>query len=462
MESESERETRDASEQTFVDALLFQEFIGVVIFLNVIVLAGETDHPYLPIWFWCDNIFLIIFVTELILRFYCKGLHFVTGSPAWTLLDITLVGLGILDEWILPFMDNHGGPDDFGAKQSSLLRSLRMLRMLRLLRMFKMFPKLNTFLKAQAMMMKTFVWIFYVLFILILCCGITLTQLLRSTAAKHLSHRSEESSEELHAWRKVHEHFQNVPTAFFALFQVTTTDNWDYIAGPLITLHPMWRIFFVLFIVFMAWTMISILTAVASDSMIAATVDRKEQELKEVERKQRQFMIFLRDAFYEADTDGNGVLDCEEFDQMMQKEFVQQQMKKLGVNLTQDELKGAWQLLDVDGSGELTIDLFVSGLAYLQERLSAIHVVNVDYNLKRTSARMHLRLAKVAEYLEELKRQNEQVDAWVKDSKAMKQQQVVLLWLWQRWAAKGDPEALKSMVPITASELPEQLRRFAT
>eukprot|EP00971_Amphidinium_carterae_P178661 3544211-Amphidinium_carterae.2 len=80
-----------------------------------------------------------------------------------------------------------------------------------------------------------------------------------------------------------------------------------------------------------AWTMISILTAVASDSMIAATVDRKEQELKEVqrcigvsitlstefhplqlhkggtfndvlqvERKQRQFMIFLRDAFYEA------------------------------------------------------------------------------------------------------------------------------------------------------------------
>mmetsp|Transcript_63183 Transcript_63183/g.150666 ORF Transcript_63183/g.150666 Transcript_63183/m.150666 type:complete len:484 (+) Transcript_63183:247-1698(+) len=455
---------------TFVDAFAFQEFIGAVILLNVVVLAGETDYPELPIWPWLDNAFLLVFLVELILRFYFKGLDFLTASPAWAMLDISLVGLGILDEWLLPLAEMQGAGGGASEKDRSVFKSFRMLRMLRLLRMFKMFPKLNAFLNAQAMMMKTFVWIFFVLFIVILCCGITLTQLLRAASVEYLRDRGGvpdssveglEDPSRLQAWQQVHVYFENVPRAFFALFQVTTTDNWEYIATPLITLHPMWRIFFVLFIVFMAWTMISILTAVASDSMIAATTDRKEQELKEAERKQRQFMIFLRDAFYEADTDGNGRLDRDEFQTMMEKEFVQQQMKKLGVNLSLEELQKAWDVLDVDEQGELTIDIFVSGLSYLQERLSAIHVVNVDYNLKRASARMLKRMEKVTEYLEELKRQNMQVDAWAKDQKALKQQQVVLLWLWQRWAAKRDPSALDEMVPIKAEELPEELQRFA-
>eukprot|EP00971_Amphidinium_carterae_P178660 3544211-Amphidinium_carterae.1 len=132
-----------------------------------------------------------------------------------------------------------------------------------------------------------------------------------------------------------------------------------------------------------------------------------------------------------ADTDGNGVLDCEEFDQMMQKEFVQQQMKKLvrgGVNLTQDELKGAWQLLDVDGSGQLSEAQRRSDTTAEQERHHS-HTLAVGgaavrdscsergLQLEANECTNALAISQGA-YCEELKRQNEQVDAWVKDSKA--------------------------------------------
>merc|ERR1711957_889605 len=118
--------------------------------------------------------------------------------------------------------------------------------------------------------------------------------------------------------------------------------------------------FFVFYIAFAAWTMISVLTAIAADNMIAATSDRKEMELREQEIKQRAFISFLRNTFYEADTDGNGLLDREEFEALMAKEMVTKEMGRLGVNLTDSDLFKAWQMLDIDDSGELTIDEFVS------------------------------------------------------------------------------------------------------
>merc|ERR1712137_885888 len=101
------------------------------------------------------------------------------------------------------------------------------------------------------------------------------------------------------------------------------------------------------------------------------------------EKKTKSFISFLRDAFLDADADGNGVLDLEEFNGLVEKDFVYKRMKELGIQLSHDELLKAFELLDVDDSGELTIDEFVEGLGYMQEGLATKHIVNVDYSLKR-------------------------------------------------------------------------------
>merc|ERR1711920_248229 len=97
-------------------------------------------------------------------------------------------------------------------------------------------------------------------------------------------------------------------SSLFSLFQVTTMDNWSDIAGPLVRHNSKyWMGFFVVFIAFTSWTMISLLTAVVSESIIMATKSREEQERENMEKRAQNFVRFLHHCFKHADADGNGV-----------------------------------------------------------------------------------------------------------------------------------------------------------
>jgi len=414
----------------------FQGFVGLVIFCNIAVLWGETDAPQLAMWAVFDNIFLVIFLVEIVLRIMHHGLagYFCGKEMMWAMLDTTIVALGIFDLWITPlFMGKITG------SKGSLLRFLRLMRLLRLLRVFRMFSKLQTFVSALCTMFGTFIWIFSVLFLFILCFAIMLTHLLGHAEA--LGDRDHLQMHHAEALETTINYFKDVPTSLFTLFQLTTTDNWDVIAMPLVEINPWWRLFFVFFISFASWTMISVLTAVASTNMIEATSDRKEVELMEQEQKHKQFLSFLHESFLEADEDGNGLLDKEEFSALMQKEFVHKQMKDLGIHLTHEELFKAWDMLDIDESGELTIEEFVTGLSYLQEGLSTKHIVNVDYSLKRVTVRCEDRMAKIHNTVKDIVRQNEDILTRLRtreQNHEAQEQHELNLWLWQQWALRSD------------------------
>lgn len=419
-----------------VDHDHFQFFIGLVIFSNIAVLWGETDAPELAIWAVFDNTFLVIFLVEIILRIMHNGTrgYFCGKDKWWSYLDSAIVALGIFDLWITPLCMGH-----ISGSKGSLLRFLRLMRLLRLLRVFRMFHKLQSFVSALWNMFGTFIWIFSVLFLFILCFAIMLTHLLGHAEA--LGDREHLQQHHADALEATIGYFKDVPTSLFTLFQLTTTDNWDMIAMPLVEINPWWRLFFVFFISFASWTMISVLTAVASTNMIEATSDRKETMMHEQELKHKQFLGFLHESFLEADADGNGLLDKDEFSEMMQKEFVHKQMKDLGIHLTHEELFKAWDMLDIDESGELTIEEFVTGLSYLQEGLSTKHIVNVDYSLKRVTVRCEDRMSKIHGTVKEIVRQNEDILAKLKLKEQQSEQQEqheLTLWLWQQWALRSE------------------------
>merc|ERR1711908_204937 len=109
-------------------------------------------------------------------------------------------------------------------------------------------------------MVYTFFWIYAVIFVLILCCAIVLTQTLA---------RGSDLDEHVVA------NFASVGVSMFTLFQVTTTDNWDRIASPVIRQNPAWRLCFV---AFASWVMIAALTGVAADCMITESSNQRERE----------------------------------------------------------------------------------------------------------------------------------------------------------------------------------------
>lgn len=128
-------------------------------------------------------------------------------------------------------------------------------------------------------------------------------------------------------------------------------------------------------------------------------------------------------------------MDKEEFLALMVQEFVHVEMRKTGINMTMEELLKAYQMLDIDGSGELTIDEFVSGFSYLREALCTKHVVNIDYSLKRFSMTMETRIERLCAEISEFSMENEEIAELMDRQDEMQKAQRLSLWLWQEWVA---------------------------
>jgi len=431
----------------FVDGSRFQTVVSAMVGANVVVLITETDHPHWVGWAIFDVLFAVAFLSEIVLRMTHRGIRaFFVRDAGWGVLDLTIVVLGVFDSLIEPAMQTAGDGGTQG--RSSALKFVRLFRLLRMLRLVKLFPKLMSFTQALVEMFSTMIWIFTFLTIVMVCSAIVMTREIgqQEVPAGDLDEEN---------WQTVREYFQDVPTSLFTLFRVSTQDDWMTVAGPLVAHNPVWSIFFVVFIVFVSWTMISVLTAVASESMVAATTDRKEQEMREAEQQAKAFIEFLRDAFKKADTDGNGLLDKEEFETMMKKEFVVEQMRNMGFTMTEEEILKAWDMLDIHRKGELTIDSFVSGLSYLQEKLSARHVMNVSYLLKRVSRRLDASIQNLLKELDGLSDQNNAIVHCIHSQEQLRDQQEMTIWLWYQWMRRHDPKAVKGANPVRPAKLQE-------
>jgi len=442
---QSMRERRESKAATgaldFVDGEYFQAFMGVVIGLNTIAIAGETDNVGWPIWPVLDNVFLCIFLVELVLRILHRGLRqFVSSEKEkwWNVLDMVIVLLGVADLWIAPFVMYATNTGEDGREQisggSSILRFLRLLRLLRALRIFKMVRKLAAFIEAIKSMLGPFFLVITVLFGFNLFVSIVLTHILG-----HGEELDEAALEERH-YHEVRASFCDVHTSFFSLFQIITTDNWNTIAEPVIRLSKLWRLFFVFFIAFCSWTMISILTAVASDNVISATTGRQERERLERERKTKEFYKLLRAMFLAADEDGNGLLDKEEFRALLETDQLKELLTTLEIHVKKEELYDMWDTLDVAGTGVLKLDEFVDGLAYLQEdQIMTRHIAGIDYSIRRLEVDLRRRFDTLREKISAWRiRSQILLDALQQEEQVQHQQNLALL-MWLQWALRREP-----------------------
>mmetsp|Transcript_6882 Transcript_6882/g.16254 ORF Transcript_6882/g.16254 Transcript_6882/m.16254 type:complete len:464 (-) Transcript_6882:105-1496(-) len=410
------------------DLVHAQHFIGTAIAVNIILLAAETDYPGLTAWWFCDVAFFLGFALEIGLRAgrFGNATLLSEHERLWTALDwITITG-GAL-EVVLPLL---GIPE-----KSALFSAIRLVRLLRLLRFLRIAKRVAALAQALMSMMDAFGVIFGVLFLFILLCAIICTQL--------MGRRHEWPADQ----PDVQGNFGDVPTSIFTLFQVTTLDNWMEVAGPVIVTDWRWQIFFVFFISFGSWTMISILTAVASDSMVAAASDREETEAREREALRERFLTFLRDAFTEADVDRNGVMDKQEFEALIKNETVLNYMSQQGVRVTLADLETAWDTLDASagGSGELTIDEFVTGFLTLSKGISTHDIANVDYSLRRTSANAALRIQNLSQLVHAIKERNEGTVTALEGQLEVLREQLSCLELWRNWVLEQDPQALENL-----------------
>lgn len=130
----------------WVEGTKFMLLCSAVIIANMITLVVELNHPHeahSTVFWTLDQLFLIFYVTELILKSLLMHQGLLIGQLGevwWNWLDLIIVVSGVMDQWLKPLAvkadlvdmgsDEHGSP--------SILSFLRMLRLMRLARILKL------------------------------------------------------------------------------------------------------------------------------------------------------------------------------------------------------------------------------------------------------------------------------------------------------------------------------------
>ena len=181
-----------------------------------------------------DNICLLIFTVELLLRLLCYRFKFFTNEDRWwNIFDFIIVSVSIL------------------AVQYSVLRTLRILRILRIISSFQsMKLVVNAVIKtipamiSITMLLSIFYYVYGVLCV-------------------------EFFGKEFPEW------FGNLPRALYTLFQIMTLESWSMgIVRPIMQVYPYAWILFISYIVIVGMITINLIVGVIVNSINEITQDK--------------------------------------------------------------------------------------------------------------------------------------------------------------------------------------------
>lgn len=297
----------------------FQSFIGGVIAFNSLLMGLETDIKW-DGWFYIEQVLLCVYVFELGVSLKRKGLrYFSWQSPdfTWNYLDFTIVTTSVGDSWVSPalsfFAKFIGGDKEKkgqkGVSLSQMMMLLRMLRLMRILRLVKLVKSVRPLFILVTGITRAFqgvVWVMVLTVGTLYAAGIVATRLI---GHKDMFPPGEEVPDALI------KPFMSVSDSMFTLFRVmngaASEMEEEAIDGLLIAL-PQMKFAFVFFMVGSSWFLLSILTSVVNDSIIASSASEgAEQKLIQTGEDRVHHLRELSDLFKKLDTSGEGILSAE-------------------------------------------------------------------------------------------------------------------------------------------------------
>lgn len=339
---------------TFIKGDRFQSFIALVILANAALIGLETDLPSRS-WLWdiFENAFLFIFTVELALRLYFFGLSFF-GNRDWIAnwFDFLLVGAGLLDFTMTVII--HGSLGHF----TTFIRLCRLLRIMRLFRLFKMFKQLYMLASGFADASEAVFWVSVLCALFLYVCAVFLARTMG---------QGEDTDAMSPFWK---EKFGSIPTAMFTLFELMADPGHLRIMKAAMFANPGTMVFFIAYIIFGSFAMLSILTGVISEGMIQKGNAHKEELRFQEEREKMKFMEKLRAYFISADADGDGTMTREEFN--MYLPHMIDMFSENGFNYSSEDLQMVFDLVDFDKGGTIELEEFLQGMTSFTGNVSDI------------------------------------------------------------------------------------------
>ncbi|CAJ1441338.1 unnamed protein product [Effrenium voratum] len=373
----------------------FQYLSGGVICLNAAVLGFETDSPA-PAWWWVNQGILLFFVFEIVVRVRLEGCkHFFTSEEDffWNWMDFVIVLLGVVDLWAVPIASlvfSVNMTSGFG-RLVLLVRMLRMLRILRLLKLVKAVRPLYSLALGVTQAMQSIFWVLVFLVVTLYAFAILATRLLGHS--KHI-----QDDPDLPAPSK--DLFRSIWDSLFALFSIMNQQNWESIA-PLLEKIPAIKPVYVLFTICSSWALLSVLTGVVSENMMAVRESQAQKDEEAVEERRIWLARWLRGVFAAADKDGSMTLERSEYRELLKSPFHLKRLQQVAKVPMQD-LMQMFDILDVDGNGLIEFQEFLIGFEWLNEPISGKSLLKLGHEIRVSCQLVEKLLANLSEELNQV------------------------------------------------------------
>ena len=247
--SSSELTGKRLSVSGFVESPGFIRFITALILINAVTLGLETDARVMNnMGSWLlliDQIILIAFTVELLLKFYAYRLGFFRSG--WNNFDFIIVTIA--------WMPTTGA--------LSVLRALRILRVLRLL---SVVPQMRRVIAALGHSIPGMVSIIGVLVIIFYVSAVLTTKLFGD-----------------HSDPQIQEWFGSVGASAYTLFQIMTLESWSMgIVRPVMEHYPHAWLFFVPFIIITSFAVLNLFIGIIVDAMQVVQTETRQEDKAEI------------------------------------------------------------------------------------------------------------------------------------------------------------------------------------
>jgi hypothetical protein len=376
---------------------------GIAIMLNAVHIGGQANcamsascYTSVEMMNVIDLVFALGFALELAIRrrlttswgsFYCTH-----EDAHWHVFDTVVVSLALVSFII----QESGLVDDGSGTFFSLFRLLRITRLARVARFFRVFKQLTVMLMSLFDGMKTLLWAAFLLILILYMIAILLIFM-----SEDLIHSLQSSP--------FGTLVESLPMVMYVLFECMSEGCGNNIVRPLVDetgYRPLVLVFYPLFTVFTVFGVLNLFTAMFVDNTMEAA-RLNEDRFRQARDKQSKILVakiktFVELLVSEETTDvGNGeILTKHMFQGAIQNPEVKKLLSDMDISDT-DHLV-LFDVLDADGSGNLSVDEIVQGLVQVQAPARALDIVAVRLGMRAMQRQLKEQLAEQKESFDRL------------------------------------------------------------
>jgi len=385
--------------QSFVLGNQFEMLCGAIILANTVVIAVQlqydgfdsghmlggfhVDKPAHEIWphapdafLYCDFAFNAAFIVELILRIWVARLRCFTSGWIW--FDLFIVVLGIVDLGTTVLMDDDAPGMGFDPTMIRMVRLVRLVRLFKILKAMSSFDSLFLLLKAIHASWVALTWSFLILGGVQILIGLSLCQTLHAYIV--------DEDKDLKERREVYKYFGTFSRTMITMFEITLA-NWVPSCRTLMeNVHESFILFYIGYRCMFCFAVLKVIAAVFITETNRVLESDDELTMMKASRHKKAYMTKLKNMFEKIDENGDGLFDWHELQDLLCNEQMCSYLATLGFE--KHDFEKLFWLLD-DGSGEISIDDFVSKVGKMKGQAKTIDILTMLKLTHRLEKKMH-------------------------------------------------------------------------